>query len=215
MSSHSSGRGVDRQSSRCAGRTRTAAKRDRMAPRIPGSHVTVRQADVGRCFAKVATLRGRWRRVRRVNVGGRSTILREEQVRLLAVAGDCTRQRAGPRATLRIEFPELSDGRCSISWAMYRWTLPSFRRGVWRRYFATDPDGANQAPVAAEVNELGRHYTPFSTKRATAVRDATGAAAWAALVSYPTAEVGLVRLPRKQSIRVAQRNCPRFQKYRA
>src|SRR2546427_7765222 len=33
MSSHSSGRGVDCQSSRCAGRTRTAAKRERIAPR--------------------------------------------------------------------------------------------------------------------------------------------------------------------------------------
>src|SRR5438132_12080965 len=42
MSHHSSGRGVDRQSSRCAGRTRTAAKRERIAPRVPWRHVTPR-----------------------------------------------------------------------------------------------------------------------------------------------------------------------------
>ena len=38
--SHSSGRGADRFSSRCAGRTRTRAKRERIAPRVPSRQVT-------------------------------------------------------------------------------------------------------------------------------------------------------------------------------
>src|SRR3989442_1166316 len=71
MSSHSSGRGVERQSSRCAGRTRTAAKRERIAPRVPWRQVTVRQARAGGCWARVRTLSGRCRPVRRTSVGGR------------------------------------------------------------------------------------------------------------------------------------------------
>ena len=67
------GRGLDRESSRCAGRTRTVAKRERIAPRVPCRQVTVRHADAGSWFARVSTLRGRWRRVRRINVGGRPT----------------------------------------------------------------------------------------------------------------------------------------------
>src|SRR5262249_60508356 len=68
---HSAGRGVDRQSSRGAGRTRTAAKRERIAPRVPWRHVTVRQAVAGNCCATACTFRGRWCCVRRTNVGGR------------------------------------------------------------------------------------------------------------------------------------------------
>jgi hypothetical protein len=63
--------GVARPSSRWAGRTRTAAKRDRIGPRVPWRHVTVRHAVAGRWWATSCTLRGRWRRVRRTNVGGR------------------------------------------------------------------------------------------------------------------------------------------------
>jgi hypothetical protein len=37
ITSHSSGRGFERDSSRWAGRTRTAAKRERMAPRFRGA----------------------------------------------------------------------------------------------------------------------------------------------------------------------------------
>src|SRR5437899_8876469 len=71
MSSHSSGRGVGRPSSRCAGRTRTAAKRERIAPLVPWRQVTVRQARAGSCWAKARTLSGRCRPVRRTSVGGR------------------------------------------------------------------------------------------------------------------------------------------------
>src|SRR5438445_628336 len=45
--------------------------RERPAPRVPWRHVTVRHADAGSCWAKANTLSGRWRRVRRTNVGGR------------------------------------------------------------------------------------------------------------------------------------------------
>src|SRR2546426_4551 len=56
---------------RRVGGTRPAAKRERIAPRVPWRHVTVRHADAGSCWAKANTLSGRWRRVRRTNVGGR------------------------------------------------------------------------------------------------------------------------------------------------
>ena len=51
MSSHSSGRGVGRQSSRCAGRTRTAAKRELSLPRFC-RHLRSHESAVGVCHGQ-------------------------------------------------------------------------------------------------------------------------------------------------------------------
>src|SRR3989442_7779724 len=71
ISNHSSGRDSARCSSRWAGRTRSRVKRERIAPRVPSRHVTVRHAVVGSATASRLRLWGACVAVRRTHVGGR------------------------------------------------------------------------------------------------------------------------------------------------
>src|SRR5216683_7521389 len=71
ISNHSSGRGAARCSSRWAGRTRSRVKRERIVPRVPSRHVTVRHAVVGSAPASCLRLCGVCVAVRRTHVGGR------------------------------------------------------------------------------------------------------------------------------------------------
>src|SRR3990172_13049043 len=71
ISNHSSGRGAARCSSRWAGRTRSRVKRERIVPRVPSRHVTVRHAVVGSATASCLRLRGGGVGGGRPHVGGR------------------------------------------------------------------------------------------------------------------------------------------------
>src|SRR6516162_11121146 len=71
ISSHSSGWGWLRQSSRCAGRTRIAAKRERKGCRVPSRQVTVLHARGGKEKANSFAESGTWCRSRRRSLGGR------------------------------------------------------------------------------------------------------------------------------------------------
>ena len=71
ISSHSSGRGVGRLSSRCAGRTRTAAKREASVALLPSRHVTRRQERLGRLIATSLAETDACPSRRRISDGGR------------------------------------------------------------------------------------------------------------------------------------------------
>src|SRR5215204_4562038 len=71
ISSHSSGQGCARQSSRCAGRTRTAAKRDVSDVLLPSRQVTLCQAWAGIPLARSLAETGLWSASRRISLGGR------------------------------------------------------------------------------------------------------------------------------------------------
>jgi hypothetical protein len=58
ISSHSTGRGVLRAVSRCAGRTRSAAKREARSVLVPSRQRTVRQLSGGDSFARSFTETG-------------------------------------------------------------------------------------------------------------------------------------------------------------
>src|SRR5271169_5738333 len=70
ISSHSSGRGSVRFSSRCAGRTRNAANRERSRPFVPGRQLMLFHAVSGNPCASVRTETGRWFASRRSRLGG-------------------------------------------------------------------------------------------------------------------------------------------------
>src|SRR6266545_2188423 len=63
--------GAGRCSSRWAGRTRSRAKRECIAPRVPSRHVTVRHAVAGSALATCVRLCGVCVAVRSTCVGGR------------------------------------------------------------------------------------------------------------------------------------------------
>src|SRR5438309_7551835 len=71
ISSHSSGQGSARWVSRCAGRTRTAAKREDSLPWLPSRQVTVRQAWAARLDASALSVTGWFCASRRSRVGRR------------------------------------------------------------------------------------------------------------------------------------------------
>src|SRR5215213_4778791 len=71
ISSHSSGQGCAHQSSRCAGRTRTVAKRDVSDVLLPSRQVTLCQACAGSPLARSLGETGLWSASRRISLGGR------------------------------------------------------------------------------------------------------------------------------------------------
>src|SRR5213593_3122099 len=62
------------------------------------------------------------------------SIIGEEQVGLVPIAGDRPRQRARPRAALRVEFTEMGDGLLDD--------------------FAADADGTDELPIAMDLAVL-------------------------------------------------------------
>src|SRR6266545_3499535 len=108
------------------------------------------------------------------------------------IARASARARARPAASssprwATVCWTTLRPTRTERTSRQYRWTLPSFRRVVCRRYIAqliAQPRRRSQCTWSAL-------HAVFDEARSTAARHTTGAAPAAALVTYSTAEVGL------------------------
>src|SRR6266545_4635697 len=128
------------------------------------------------------------------------------------IARASARARARPAASssprwATVCWTTLRPTRTERTSRQYRWTLPSFRRVVCRRYIAqliAQPRRRSQCTWSAL-------HAVFDEARSTAARHTTGAAPAAALVTYSTAEVGLaqrggeVALPHQVEIHPARR----------